>query len=253
MNMKKLNNRIGGLLLFLIFGSAFSSFGQAEKPVLIYDGRTREEISTAPTQAETKIVEKEVIKKEAVIKAKSSQDCGDENDFSIIGAASGSFTKEKSSQTAYLYELCRSARTFGIGGIVIVENGKIVSHNTYGDNGLAIDIASLPDINQNGLSEIVLISSGMGQGYSSGVIEIVEIGANGITSFGLADTYSDDYGVGNDKSSATAYKITAQTGKTPVYFRETYTQKGAEAKWILTKKAQKFLLRKDAIKYNKIG
>lgn len=250
--MKKLNNRIGGLLLFLIFGGAVSSFGQAEKPILIYDGRTREEISTAPTQAETKIVENEVIKKEAVIKTKSSVEC-DENDFFIIGSASGSFTKEKSSQTAYLYVLCRSARTFGIGGIVIVENGKIVSHNTYGDNGLAIDIASLPDINQNGLSEIVLISSGMGQGYSSGVIEIVEIGAKGITSFGFADTYSDDYGVGNDKSSATAYKITAQRGKTPVYFRETYTQKGEETKWILTKKAQKFLLRKDAMKYNKIS
>lgn len=253
MNMKKLNDRIGGLLLFLIFGAAVSSFGQAEKPVLIYDGRPAKEISTAPTQAETDIVEKEVRKNESVIKTKSSQDCGDEDTFSVIGAASGSFTKQKSSQTAYLYELCRSARTFGIGGIVIVENGKVVSHNTYGDNGLGYDIASLPDINQNGLSEIVLISGGMGQGFTFGGIEIIEIGANGVMSFGFAETYSDDYGVGNAKSLGTAYRITAQTGKTPVYFRETYSQKSSEGKWTLTKKTQKFTLRKDGGKYNKIS
>ena len=159
MCMKKLNNRIVGLLLCLIFGGAISAFGQATKPILIFDGRPKDEVLTALTKAEKEIVEKEVRKNESVIKEKSNLEC-DEDTFAVVGAASGSFTKAKSSQTAYLYELCRGARSFGIGGIVIVENGRVVSHNTYGDNGLDIGIASLPDINQNGLSEIVLVGAG---------------------------------------------------------------------------------------------
>lgn len=252
--MKKLNNFTGSLLFCLIFGgSAVSVCGQTNKLTLIYDGRDaiKEAVSSA-TEAEKKLIEKEVLKKEAVIKGKTELEC-DENEFDVLGAASGSFTKATASQKVFLYELCRSARTFGIGGIVVVEDGKIVAHYTYGENGLYADIAFVSDINQNGLSEILLIAVGMGQGYTLGAVEIIEITSGGIESFGIADVYSDDYGNVSAKTSATAYKVSAQTGKTPVYFRETYSQKNEEAKWTLVKKSQKFSLRKDYTpKYNKI-
>jgi hypothetical protein len=170
----------------------------------------------------------------------------------VLNVVDGSFTRAKRAQRAFLYELCRSGRSFGIGGIIIVEGGKTVAHYTYGENGLSSDIDVLPDINQNGLNELILIGWGTGQGYVSGAIEIVELAASGVKSFGIADTYSDDFGA-NENGTATAYAISAQKGKTPIYFRETYAQKDADADWVLTKKSRKFSLRKDASKFNKIS
>lgn len=237
--------------LGLIFGGAFLIQAQTDKPTLIYDGRTEARTSRA-TRPEEQLIEREVRKKESVIKQKSSLDCDDDT-FSVSGAADGSFTKPKSAQRAVLYELCRSGRSFGIGGIVIIENGKIIAHYTYGDNGLDSNLAALPDINENGLSEIVLIGGGNGQGYTAGTVEIIEMTPRGVQFFGTAETYSDDYGTGKPKTSGTAYKVSVQKGKTPTYFRETYAQKSAQGKWTLAKKSHKFSLTKDYNpKYNKI-
>jgi hypothetical protein len=254
--MKKLNDRnrcVFQILSFCLFfgGNAFLVAGQTNKPALIYDGRT-EARGLRATAAEERLVEREVRKKETAIKEKSNQDCVDDT-FSVGAVARGSFTKPKAAQSVVLYELCRSGRSFGIGGIVIVENGKIVAHYTYGENGLDYDLVSLPDINQNGLSEIVLIGGGGGQGYSANAVEIIEMTAGGVKSFGIADTYKDDFGTGKPNSSATGYKVTVQPGKNPIYFRETYRRKTQSGKWSLIKKAQRFPLRKDYVpKYNKI-
>jgi hypothetical protein len=240
----------------LIFVAAFvTAQAQAGKLTVISDGRDQSE-SAPETPAEYQLIKKEVKKNEALIKEKSELDCNDEADdsFGIVGAANGSFTRPNVSQKAYLYELCRSGRSFGIGGIVIVEAGRVVAHYTYGENGLNSDIAALPDINQNGLSEILLIGGGTGQGYTMGAVEIVEIVPGGIKSFGIADTYEDNFGTENAKKSAKAFKVSVQAGKTPVYFRETYTRKSEEGKWILAGKSQKYSLRKDyEPKYHKIS
>lgn len=257
MKTKKLNNRIGELFQILFLGLIFGAgmlpvCGQANRSAAIFDGRSEPKTTSEITKQEERFIEKEVRNKESVIKGKSKLDC-DEDTFSINSAVSGSFTRSKSSQKAFLYELCRSGRSFGIGGIIVVENGSVAAHYTYGHNGLSSEIASAPDINQNGLSEILLIGGGTGQGYTEGVVEIIEIASNGVKSFGIADTYSDNYGTDNPKTLATAYKVSAQPGKTPVYFRDTYNQKGSEEKWTPVKKSQKFSLRKDyAPKYNKI-
>lgn len=253
--MKKLNNLIGRALqilsLGLIFGGAFLIYGQTNNLTLIFDGRTEAQTLRA-TRAEEQMVEREVRRKESTIKQKSALDC-DEDTFSVGSAADGAFTKPKAAQRAVLYELCRSGRSFGIGGIVVIENGKIVLHYTYGENGLDSGIAALPDINQNGLSEIVLIGGGSGQGYSAGTVEIIEMTPRGVQFFGSAETYGDDYGTVKPKTSATAYKVSVQKGRTPIYFRETYAQKSFEGKWTLSKKSHKFSLTKDYTpKYNKI-
>lgn len=245
--MKTFYTRIGLLLLVC----AFPIFGQATKTVFVFDGRPAVEESSTTTAAEEKFIEKEVRRKETIIKAKAGVEC-DEETFGVSGAASGSFTKAKAAQKIFLYELCRSGRSFGIGGIVVVENEKVVAHRIFGENGLRSDIKALPDINKNGLSEIVLGGYGTGQGYTEGAVEIIELTAAGVKSFGFADIYEDDFGANENDPSATAYKITAQTGKIPVFFREAYTRKSEEDKWILSKKAQKFTLRKDTAKYNSI-
>jgi hypothetical protein len=250
--MKKINSLPRCLLLCLITGGAFQVFGQANQLTVIFDGRPNEEIATNVTETDKQFIEKEVRKQESVIKAKSNLECNDDDDtFSVLNAVSGSFTQAKAVQKAYLYELCRSARSYGIGGIIIVESGKVVAHHTYGESGLDYDIQLLPDINQNGLDELLLVGGGMGQGFTMGAVEIAELTASGVQTFGIADTYSDDYGA-NEKGSATAYRISVQKGKIPVYFRETYRQMREEGKWILSKKSQKFALREGVSKFNKI-
>ena len=221
---------------------------------LVYDGRD-DSSSPPPTKTEADFIEKEVRKNEALIREKSGLEC-DEDEFSsfgISGLTSGSFTKPNTQQKAYLYELCRSGRAFGIGGIIIVENEKIVAHYVYGENGLDADITTLPDINQNGFSEIMLIGGGTGQGYTMGSVEIIEFAPGGVNSFGIADTYEDNFGTVSPRRSATAFKVSVQTGKNPVYFRETYTRKSQEGRWVLTGKSQKYALRRDyESKYHKI-
>lgn len=258
--MKELNKRTGRLFqilsLSMIFGvGLLAAYGQTGKSIPVFDGRDDSE-SVPPAVGEYDMIKKEVRKNESVIREATEITC-EEDDFSsldISGMASGSFTKPNAQQKAYLYELCRSGRAFGIGGIVVVENSQVIAHYVYGENGLDADIAALPDINQNGFSEIMLIGGGTGQGYTHGAVEIIELTPGGVNSFGIADTYEDNFGTEDAKKSATAYKISALSGKPPVFFREAYTRKSYEGKWIPAGKSRKFSLRRDyEPKFHKIS
>ncbi len=249
--MKESNERTGRLFqilsLSLIFGAGvFGVCGQAAKSTLLFDGRDSME-SAPPTRPEFDMIRKEVRANETAIREAVNVVCDedDETSFGVTGMASGSFTKPNARQKAYLYELCRSGRSFGIGGIVVVENSRTVAHYAYGENGLDSEIVALPDINQNGFSEIMLIGGGSGQGYTQGAVEIIELTPGGVKDFGIADTYEDNFGTESAKKSAKAFRISVSPGKSPVFFRETYTRKGESGKWILTVKSQKFSLRLD--------
>jgi hypothetical protein len=258
--MKESNNRTGRcfktLIFCLIFGAAvLTAYGQPGKLTTVFDGRDDSE-SAPVTVEETRFIEREVRKNETVIREKSGQDCEEDESFSfsVQSVAAGSFTAPERRQKAYLYELCRSTLAFGIGGLVVVENGKTVAHYVYGENGLDSEIAVLPDINQNGFSEIMLIGGGTGQGYTLGAVEIIELTPGGVISFGTADVYEDNFGTETARKSAKAFKISVRAGKNPVYFRETYTRKSAAGKWTLAGKSQKYSLRKDyEPKYHKIS
>ena len=232
--------------IYLVLISQFvfvTAHTQSNNLITVFDGRTAPKIAQI-NPGDEKLIKSEVEKRAAVLKEKNNVVCDNES-FSVVDAAAGAFTKADASQKAFMYEFCRSGRSFGIGGIVIVENGKIVSHYTYGENGLYAGLKTLSDINQNGTQEIVLIGIGTGQGYTSSVIEIFEI-LNGRLSFlGKADVYDDNYGTDKRILQANAYKIFAQKAAAPIFTRETYLQKGENVKWVLTKKAQKFSLNKN--------
>lgn len=223
-----------------IFAPQF--FGQTNNLTAVYDGRTGLKLARISAENQ-KLIETEVRKKEKFLKEKINVVC-DEEEFSVFDAAAGAFTRAGSSQKAFMYELCRSGRSFGIGGIVIVEDGKIVSHYAYGENGLYIGLIAVPDINQNGIQEILLIGSGSGQGYTSSAIETYEILNGKLNFLGRASVYDDNYGTGKRVLEATAYKIFAQKATAPIFTREAYIQKGENAKWVLTRKAQRFSLSK---------
>lgn len=234
--------------------------GQSKTGVVtVHDGREASRDNTFASEAERLLIEKEYKKRAAQIKAQMEIDCSEDEEaqFGITDTATGSFTAPKTRQKAYLYEACRSGRSFGVGGLMIVENGKTVAHFAYGENGLNSGILSLSDINQNGLTEIVLESVGTGQGYTNVAISLHEIRNGALKYLGRAEIYADNLGTIEDdgaKSLSTAHKITAQTGKSPTFFRETYQQKGVATKWRVSKKSAKFAFDlKEPAKWHKIS
>jgi hypothetical protein len=220
--------------------------------VEIYDGRASDRKQTEPTKADEELMTKEFTAKESVIKTKFADRYCDESEragVSVTGVAEGSFTKPSTKQRALLYEVCSTGSShFGVGGIAIFEDGKVVSHYVYGEEGLFNGgIFALPDINKNGLSELMMTEGQMHQGYGSESIEIAEFKDGNLTNIGGTQVSSDNSGAAEDesKAEAEAFKITAQPSANPTFFRENYSQKGNAKDWLLTKKSEKFSLEKD--------
>lgn len=220
------------------------------KMVEVYDGRKVENDAGKTTPvADTKIVESEFKRSEAAIQQKlGDKYCIDPKDakVEVYNSVEGAFTKPNAKEKAYLYSLCELGRGFGVGGIMIAENETVTAHYV-GQISWSEQLSVLPDINQNGISEIVSAGGGSGQGYTESSIEILEFKAGNLDFLGTAETYSDNSGAMEDESKVltTAYNISAQPGAAPVFFRETYEKKGAAKTWSLSKKSEKFSLKKE--------
>ena len=168
-------------------------------------------------------------------------------DVLVEGIAEGSFTKPSSSQVVYLYRKCAndSVKYPGyISGLIITESEEVIAHFVYANvfSGFT-SLKILPDINRNGLSEIVLESS-VGYWYSTDSIDIYEFGANNPVILGGTKIFTNGSENGEENQSETAYKITMQAGKSPVFFRETYHRKFDPEKWQLQAEASVFSLDK---------
>lgn len=220
------------------------------KLVEVYDGRKVETDAgktTPPT--DTKIVESEFKRSEAAIQQKlGDKYCVDPGDakVEVYNSVEGAFTKPNAKEKAFLYSLCELGRGFGVGGIMIVENETVTAHYV-GQISWGEQLSTLPDINQNGVSEIVSAGGGSGQGYTESSIEILEFKGGNLDFLGTAETYSDNSGAMEDESKVltTAYDISAQPGAAPTFFRETYEKKGAAKTWSLSKKSEKLSLKKE--------
>jgi hypothetical protein len=124
--------------------------------VQIIDGRKSDSDSNEErikvSAAEQELINKEFERAEPAILKISKFECEVEETpegVEIVGVAEGSFTKPNSRQKAYLYERCRAGRSFGIGGLIVIEVEKVAAHFAYGENGLSFGLISLPDINRN--------------------------------------------------------------------------------------------------------
>lgn len=180
-----------------------------------------------------------LIKNTSLAKARKhwvgSESC--EEDFAIMGAASGAFTKTGANQTLVLYQFCQTGNGLGNNGLTLIENGKIVG-NYVSEGGWAQNLKSLPDVNRNGIDEFtVYYSGGMHQGAGGVGVDLMEFsGANvkGLGWFQVYDFTEDD---------SFSYKISVKPGKTPIFFREKYDSVG-EDKWKKSGKIVPFKLGK---------
>ncbi|MGI9056853.1 MAG: hypothetical protein ACR2F2_13745 [Pyrinomonadaceae bacterium] len=224
-----------------------SDDAEQPKKIEVFDGRNNDNQKSG--DKETPFVREIVRAKQTAIQSifKDSEfECSD-TDVRVEGLAEGSFTKPKSSQVAYLYRTCMSDAVkypSFVSGLIITESEEVVAHFVYADVfGGFTNLKILPDINRNGLSEIVLRSS-LGYGYYTDSIDIYEFGANNPVSLGGTKILTNSPDDGEEDHSETAYAITAQADKSPVFFRETYRRKSDPEKWLLQAKESIFSLEK---------
>ena len=208
------------LLISLIFIS--NALGQTTQVVFDPTIKTSE---TKVSPAEEKLV-KTVLPKTR--KSWTEDSCAE--DFSVTGKASGSFTKQNAAQTAYLYEFCQTGNGFANDGIVITEAGNIVAHYLY-EGAWTLNLTSLPDINNNGIDELVVHNSGgMHQGIFGTGLDVLEITTKGVKEFGATQTSYNDCGAGlSKKCSDDNYKITVVKGTTPIFYSQNFAQ--VRKKW----------------------
>ncbi len=160
-------------------------------------------------------------------------------EFKVLDVAEGSFTKPNSvGQRAVLYRYSYT------NGVVILSDGNIVAHYSGGPGDYAFytAIKSLPDVNQNGLSELILFRNV--EDNEDIISYFFEAKGDKIKFLGEAKYFGSDYLAGDDtdstKAKQTAYRVTVQPSKNPTYLQETYERTGSKGSWKLTKKAEKF-------------
>jgi hypothetical protein len=194
---------------------------------------TKNENSGVTNAAGENLVKTQVLPKAR--KIWSNDVCTEE--FEMMGTARGAFSKPNADQTLIFYQFCQTGNGFGHNGLVLVENGKIIG-SYISQGGWALNLKSLPDINQNGLNEFALYySGGMHQGQGGTGVDLMEFSAAaGIK--GLGWFQADSFG---EETGDFGYKVTVKPGKTPVFYREKYLSP-AENKWRKSGKIAAFKL-----------
>ncbi|MCU0553054.1 MAG: hypothetical protein MUC48_27305 [Leptolyngbya sp. Prado105] len=214
------------------------------EPVKVYDGRDLEYPEGYPaglaTEAEKARIAQEFQSNLARIQQSTPFDCAsDSSEMSIVSTAEGAFTQPNTQQKAFLYEKCRPGRIFGLGGVIIFEGTTVVAHQIYGENGLMNGMFATPDLNQNGVSEIVFMGGSTNQGYTGNAIALFELNSSTLSYLGRTTIYTDNSGaVEGDRAKTVAYRISAQPAATPIFFQEIYEKKGHNQTWTLIQKSQ---------------
>lgn len=240
-------------LLVLSFLVLTTTQGPRSASVPVYDGRS---LSGSPDRlVGFKNVEK-FFKREIVSAARrawrgKSDRCDSGNDARIIGTRKGSFTKPNSNQVVILYQFCSTAHNFALDGIAITEANRVVAHVIY-EGAWDAAVGVLPDINRNGLSEIIIDSRGTNMGETSAGISIIELSGKTITKFGQSATYSDSCGA-TSASGAEAYALYAKPGTLPVFYRAAFERScKRNAKWRKSATLGRLSLEEDTIEYQRI-
>ena len=129
----------------------------------------------------------------------------------------------------------------------MLENGKVVASYIAEDGDEASGARSLPDIDQDGINEVVLeVSGGMHQGSGGTGAELIEFTAAGLKSLGwfTEDEFSEN-------GPSIAYRVTAKPGKPPLFYRQKFTSRN-EKKWNPAGKPVPFKLGKPLVKFTAV-
>lgn len=232
------------ILLFAVSAILFriDSPARAQEIQFIYDGRNEPPVASASSTDVQKI------RRFALPNARRfwrNEDC--QEALQVVGAANGSFTKPNTNQRAVLYRFCVTGHDFANNGIAIFEAGALVVHVTI-KGGEDRYIGALGDITGDGLQEILLADTSMHQGYSNSLIRLIAFSSAGIRKFGIADAYEDDCGAVEKGCTVKAYRISAKSSQTPIFYRDVFTRKSGA--WVKVRTRTAFSLRNDEGEYH---
>lgn len=196
-------------LLTVVFACAPAAFSQ----LVVVNDPTVESKLPEMTAAERKIFERDALP--AVRKAVSSETCSES--LQDAGVARGAFTAPGKRQSLIFYEYCQTGNGFGVNGLVLIEGDSVVG-NFISDSGWGVEIGAVPDINKNGILEFTLAySGGLHQGHGGTGVDLMEF-SNGLP-VGIGWYKAEEYG---PTEASTMWKLTAQAGKTPVFYKQKY-------------------------------
>lgn len=202
-------------LAVLLAFSATAAPALAEPPARIFDARLDSK-PTKPTAAEKALLERQA---RPVSEEWNQDDC---KSIDVQDVAEGAFTRPDVKQRAVLYHYCEIARQLRAVGIAVFEGGRVVAHVVY-EGGVDHAMRALPDLDGNGLSEILIASYGNGQGYAYGRVTLVELSPNGVRKLGQFESHHDDCGA-VENGTETAAVLYVSRGKTPSFLKETFVK-----------------------------
>jgi hypothetical protein len=189
---------------------------------VLYDARLSPQ-PAAPSAAEAALLES-TARPAARQAFQKLEGCADE--FTVVDVAAGSFTRSQARQKAILYRYCTTGHGFAADGLAVIEDGRVVAHVTY-EGGWDSALGSLPDLDGDGLSEILIASGGTNQGITTTSVGVIGV-ASGVKKFGRFQVYEDNCGSGAGPSRQSASKLLARPGKSPAFFREDFTNISCE-------------------------
>jgi len=227
MKVKHLSIAVSILVLF-----AAAVFGQR---IVVHDPTLpAKDGDSEPPRSIAKLYETKILP--PVAKKLVSDGCA--NSPTYTGAVTGSFTRAGSKQTAVFYQFCETGNGLGWVGLAIIEKGKLVASFVQ-DSGWAFSIGRVPDVNRNGVDEVVLeFGGGMHQGEGGTGVSIYEFKDNKPVELGWYQSAKI-----TDTEATTAWVLTAKPGKTPVFYLQKYLSKGND-KWRRTGANKVYRLKK---------
>lgn len=239
------------LIVVLFITSLAVVSGSAQALVPLYDGRPDQSPSLASKGDET-IFTRQILPAAKRAWASRQNECTDgwEGVPEVRAVAVGAFTKPDVTQRAILYNYCTPAHAYAFNGIAIVENGRVISHLSY-QSDWQHAIAAAPDINGNGLSELIVVAGTTNQGTTWSTITLIEMGGREIQKFGFTEVLSDSCG-NNEKAGADAYRVLARKGVEPEFYREQFRRGCNQRTWRRIKAAAKVSMDNEGVEYRRL-
>jgi hypothetical protein len=221
----------------LICVAFFIGFANARPDLVpIFDARLQLKPGAA-TQIEASTITREALPKARAFWKKQGADCTTNNGegeryFKVQDVTTGAFTRKGTRQRAVLYLYCLAspvdpAQTYS--GVAILEAGRLVQNIPIQGNHYAI--GALPDLNGDGLLEIITVSGfSMQGGISESHIAVFDLPRGGTRD--LLDLKTDDSNCGSMGEEPNPYhnkavKVYAQRGKRIRFFAEVFNDTNA--------------------------
>ena len=233
-----MRTRYSVLIIAMMLTGVILSFGQG---TVVVNDPTKTAVATKLSKTDEAIFNKAL----PHVRKQLTSDVCDES-VEVAGVMHGAFSKTGAKQTLVFYQYCQTGNGLGQVGLVLIENAKVIG-NYVSDGGWSVDIATVSDINQNGLDEFILsFSGGLHQGQGGIGVDLMEFSGNAPKGIGW---YRAEEIL--DTESTSVWKLTAKPGRAPVFYRQKYAATGNN-KWKVVGRSTKYTLGKAYSKFTEV-